>query len=331
MNISSNPDTTIVIPNHNGACWLPECLTSLRAQTLAPGEVIMVDNGSTDGSVDIAKKIIPTLNIIALSDNRGFAAAVNIGIRAARSEYIGLLNTDTSARPDWLLHLHDAIKSAPPSVGGVASRMVDMRNPGIIENAGDLLSWHGMAAKRGHGHPAGDFNSATGVFSPCAGAALYRRSFLHEAGLFDEHFFAYLEDIDIGFRGHWLGYSFQYVPEAVILHHGHGAAMPSRRYVELITRNRLLVLFKNLPVKSLVRHAHHIAYGQLFYLMAYRHPLHVLRGWISFLSLARHVRMSRTWLRQHRKVDASEVEQWMTSAHLERKPWSRRQQPPTPG
>jgi GT2 family glycosyltransferase len=318
MNTSSPPDIAVIIPNWNGARWLPDCLAALAAQTLRPAEIILVDNGSTDGSAELAQSACSTLCLIKFPVNRGFAAAVNAGIRQTRAPFVVLLNTDTRPRPDWLAVLAKTLADAPTEVAGIASRMVDMADPDRIENAGDLLSWQGMAAKRGHGLSTAEFNRPADIFSPCAGAAIYRRSFLESAGLFDEHFFAYLEDVDLGFRGRWMGFRFEYAPDAIILHQGHGAGLLHTRYVRLITRNRILLLLKNLPLRALLTHLHQILYGQWYYLIAYRRPLQVVRGWLMVIPLLPHLLRERRRLASLRRVPVTQVESWLSPIAPER-------------
>lgn len=318
MNTLSPPDIALIIPNWNGARWLPDCLAALAAQTLPPAEIVLVDNGSTDGSADRAQTLCPELRLIRFPHNRGFAAAVNAGIRETRSPFVALLNTDTRPDPDWLARLAHALTEAPAEVAGLASQMVDMEHPDRIENAGDLLSWHGMAAKRGHGRPAADFNRPSEIFSPCAGAALYRRSFLDAVGLFDERFFAYLEDVDLGFRGRWMGFRFGYEPTARVRHQGHGSGLHPARYVRLITRNRLLLMLKNLPISALLRHAHPLLYGQFYYAVAYRRPLSVVAGWISLIPLLPHLLRERRKLAARRVMSPSAAENWLTRTAPER-------------
>ena len=318
MNTSSPPDIAVIIPNWNGARWLPDCLAALAAQTLRPAEIILVDNGSTDGSAELAQSANPTLRLIKFPVNRGFAAAVNSGIRQSHAPFVVLLNTDTRPRPDWLAVLAKTLAEAPAEVAGIASRMVDMADSDQIENAGDLLSWQGMAAKRGHGLSTAEFNHSADIFSPCAGAAIYRRSFLESVGLFDEHFFAYLEDVDLGFRGRWMGFRFDYAPDAVILHQGHGSGLHHARYVRLITRNRILLLLKNLPLRALLTHLHQILYGQWYYLIAYRRPLQVVCGWIMIIPLVPHLLRERRRIASLRQVPVSQVESWLSPIPPER-------------
>ncbi len=204
----STQKVTIIIPVWNGAAWLAACLEALAAQSFRDFAVIVVDNGSTDNSRALVARHAPQATLIAWERNRGFAAAVNAGIRASRAPYVALLNVDTRPRPDWLANLVRAMEASAPDVGGLASTMLSMADPAVVDDCGDTLSWQGAAAKRGHGQLAAAFNQDADIFSPCAGAALYRKSFLDELGGFDERYFAYLEDIDLGLRGRLCGYRY---------------------------------------------------------------------------------------------------------------------------
>ena len=170
-----------------------------------------------------------------------------------------------------------------PEIGAINSQVLRMDRPGLIDNAGDELSWYGAATKRGYGRAAVELQHEREVFSPCAAACLYRRSFLVETGGFDADFFAYLEDVDLGLRGRLLGYKYLYLPTAKVLHKGHGAALPHSRYVEMMTRNRLLLFAKNIPGKLLLRHAAQLLHGQLYFIIAYARPWSSLKGYLSFI------------------------------------------------
>jgi GT2 family glycosyltransferase len=149
---------TVVIPNWNGVRWLGACLDSLAKQDLAPDfHTIVVDNGSTDGSVDFIKENYPEIEIVALAGNTGFANAANIGIERSASPYVALLNADTRAYPDWLSSLLRRMESAPADIAAIAPQLLRMDDPDRIDDAGDQLSWYGAALKRGHNAPAAGY------------------------------------------------------------------------------------------------------------------------------------------------------------------------------
>ncbi|MCX6992408.1 MAG: glycosyltransferase family 2 protein [Kiritimatiellaeota bacterium] len=308
----STPKVTVVIPVWNGAAWLAACLDALAAQSFRDFAVIVVDNGSTDNSRALVARHAPQAALIAWECNRGFAAAVNAGIHASCSEYVALLNVDTVPRPDWLASLVRTMDASAPDVGGLTSKMLAMTDPTVVDDCGDSLSWQGAAAKRGHGRSAAEFEIFGEIFSPCAGAALYRKSFLDELGGFDECFFAYLEDVDLGLRGHLRGYRYLFVPSAEVLHQGHGSGLPQARYVRLMTRNRILLFLKNLPMRLLIRHASSLLYGQLYFSIAYRRPLAALAGYLSVLPVLPHIVRERRAIRSKLKLTLAQVEHLLT-------------------
>lgn len=309
---AARPRVSVVIPNLNGVPWLPGCLDALAAQTFRDREVLLIDNGSTDGSVALLRDRYPDVRVRVLPRNVGFAPAVNIGIRASGGEYVALLNTDTVVRPDWLAALVRALDESPPETGAIASKMLSLDDDGRIDDAGDALSWTGAAAQRGRGEPAHLFTQREEVFSVCAGAALYRRSFLDAVGGFDERFFAYLEDIDLGLRGRLLGYHYLFDPAAEVLHKGHGSALPRARYVRLVTRNRVMLFAKSVPWSLLLRHLPRLLYGQFYFLIAYRRPLASLAGYLLLVPCLSHIWRERRRLQSSRRIDVAELERLLT-------------------
>jgi GT2 family glycosyltransferase len=180
--------------------------------------------------------------------------------------------------------------------------MLNLQNPDLIDDAGDSFSWYGSARKWGQGEPAAMYTRPEEVFSACAGAALYRRVFFEEVGLFDEGFESYLEDIDLGLRGHLLGYRCLYVPKAEVWHQGQGAGTPRPRYVYLMSRNRLAVITKNIPTGLLFKHANTLLFGQIYFFLVYKKPLRSLAGFFSFLYSLPGLLRQRRDIQRRRKV-----------------------------
>ena len=239
---------SVVVLNWNGRHFLEECLGSLRAQTLGDFEMIFVDNGSTDSSLDYVRQEFPEVRAIALNHNAGFAEGNNVGIRASTGEYVALLNNDTKAHPRWLESLRTTLDTHP-EIGFCASKIVLYDQPGVIDSAGDLFYTCGVGEKRGRSETdRGQFAQLQPVFGACAAAALYRRSMLEDVGLFDEDFFAYAEDVDLSFRAQLAGHKCLFVPEAVVYHHlqGTSRALPDES-LYLSRRNAFCVLVKNMP------------------------------------------------------------------------------------
>lgn len=248
-------EITVVIPNYNGIKYLKDCLTSLYAQEpdTPEFEVLIVDNASGDGSVEEARSCFPKVRIIRLSENTGFCHAVNVGIRESDSPYIILLNNDTKAKSGFINSLYKAI-SEDEDIFSASARMLMWDRPDLIDDAGDRYNVLGWAYARGKGQPADSYDRTADIFSACGGAAIYRRSILEQIGLFDEQHFAYLEDLDIGYRARIHGYRNVYAPGAQVLHFG-SASTGSRynpRKTELASANNVYVIYKNMPPLQLI-------------------------------------------------------------------------------
>lgn len=304
----SYPKVSVVIPNWNTQRWLAGCLDGLRAQQYKDFQIILVDNGSTDDSIAFVERCYPEVKLIALPQNKGFAAAVNLGIRQSCSDYIALLNVDTVPQPAWLAQLVQMMDRSPAEVGCLASKMLSLTNPELIDDAGDTLSWYGSARKRGSGQPAHHYSQVEEVFSTCAGAALYRRSFLEDVGEFDETFTSYLEDVDLGLRGRLRGYQYLYVPAAEVWHQSHGAGLARSRYVYLMTRNRLALIFKNIPAALLLKKARLLLFGQFYFFLVYKKPFHSLAGTVSFLINLPQILRQRRRIQQGKRVSNQSLE-----------------------
>lgn len=263
---------SVVIPNWNGVDLLPTCLDSLRRQTERAFETIVVDNASTDASVELINRDYPEVRVVALDRNRGFTGGVNAGIMAARGEVVALLNTDVEAHPRWLEAVLSAFED-DPRVGMVASRIMLFDRRHVFNSAGDQYGRDGIPRNRGvWEEDRGQYSRREYVFGPCGGAAAYRKSVLLDAGLFDERLFMYLEDVDLAWRAQSLGYRCLYEPEAVVYHRlsATGGGTLASYYTG---RNTVAVLVKNMPGPLLRRHWRSIVAAQG------RIALDALRAW----------------------------------------------------
>lgn len=242
----------VVIPNYNGIKYIEECLNSLMRMGNIP-EIIVVDNNSQDGSREIIDQRFKKVKLIPFSENKGFSVAVNAGILAAQSEYVFLLNNDTTVEPDTLSALEQVLDENP-NIFSVAARMLQMSAPDRLDGAGDLYCALGWAFARGKDKPADKYNKLCRIFSACAGAAMYRKELFDKIGLFDEMHFAYLEDLDLGYRANISGYQNVYAPETAVLHAG--SAVSGSRHnkfkVNLASRNSIYVIYKNMPFLQFV-------------------------------------------------------------------------------
>jgi GT2 family glycosyltransferase len=244
---------SVIIVNWNGRKFLPECLESLLYQAYRHFSIILVDNGSTDGSVDFVVQNYPEVHTIALPKNVGFSVANNIALKTVKTEYVALLNNDAVADPLWLQSLLGALESYPEA-GFAASKMLFYDNPEIIDRVGDVYTRAGTGLLRGRGMRADSYNAREWVFGACAGAALYRTQMLRDIGIFDEDFFLLYEDVDLSFRAQLKGYKCLYVPEAIVHHKGSSSIIyDSPISVYYSHRNLEWVYIKNMPAGLILK------------------------------------------------------------------------------
>jgi GT2 family glycosyltransferase len=248
------PSISIIIANLNGEAYLPDCLQSLLSQTFRDFEVILVDNGSTDRSLDLVKKDFPWVKVISLETNTGFARANNIGFQSSSSEFVATLNNDTIVAPGWLQALYDAAKNNSDT-GMVASKIYLGREGRELDSAGMLLYPDGMTRQRGHcEQDNGQFDGVTEVLFPSACAALYRHEMLKETGYFDEDFFSYCEDADLGLRARLAGWKAVFAPGATVRHlYSQTGGRYSQFKAFHVERNHFWVLIKDLPLSYIIQ------------------------------------------------------------------------------
>ena len=246
-------EVTVVIPNYKGEAYLRPCVESLLAGTGLEMDVIIVDNGSRDGCVEEVRRLYPQVECVCLDQNYGFCKAVNIGIRKAETPYVFLLNNDTLVCKGAVEALLASLKK-DRRIFSVEAKMIQYQDRTKIDSAGTFYNAFGWAYARGKDRPADQYRKRGPVFSACAGAAMYRREVFEEIGLFDEEHFAYLEDVDVGYRARIAGYRNVYEPMARIIHVG-SAASGSRHNefkVRLSARNNLYLIYKNMPVLQIL-------------------------------------------------------------------------------
>lgn len=255
-------EVSIVIPNYNGKAYLKDCLDSLLCQTAEDLDIVVVDNGSSDGSVPYVKEEYPGVRILELGKNYGFCRAVNEGIQASDAPYVILLNNDTKAEPGFVQELLLGIQRHPGAFS-CASRMVKMREPAKLDDGGDYYCALGWVFAYGKDKPVEYYLQERRIFSACAGAAIYRREVFDVIGYFDERHFAYLEDLDMGYRAKIFGYENWFLPKAVVHHVGSGTS--GSRYnafkVSHSSRNNIYVIYKNMPLLQIVLNLPFLAVG----------------------------------------------------------------------
>jgi GT2 family glycosyltransferase len=312
----------LVIPTYNGRGHLRTCLQAIRAQTFTDTHVIVVDDGSTDGTDRMMANEFPEFSYVPLAGNQGFAAACNAGIGTGSAELVALLNNDAIPEPEWLRYLVDAIKRSPEA-GALASKILLADGSGRFHAAGDTFFWTGLPNSRGVWEvDEGQYDVEKEVFSTCAAAALYRRSALEQARLitgdiFEPNFFMYLEDIDLGWRLRLLGFSIVYVPEARVFHHlsaTGGGSLASY----FVARNRFAVLVRNLPqeLKRTVwpRFAVQQVRQMITALAHLREPAARarIRGILAGLWFARTQRRKRRAIQSARRVELKRISKMLT-------------------
>ncbi len=262
---------SVVIPNYNGKRFLKACLGSLERQSFSEFETILVDNGSTDGSIPYVREKFPWVRLVALEQNGGFCRAVNAGIRAAKAPYVLLLNNDVAADKEFVGEMLSGIRRYKKCFS-CSAQLRNMHHPELVDDAGDYYCALGWAYALGKDKPLAAYQKPRRIFASCGGAAIYRKAVFEQIGYFDEAHFAYMEDIDIGYRARIFGYENRYLPKAVVYHAGSGTT--GSRYNEFKVRhsakNNVYVIYKNMPLLQFLINLPFLAAGflakQLFFI-----------------------------------------------------------------
>jgi GT2 family glycosyltransferase len=316
------PSVTAIVLNYDGAELLDVVIPSLQRQTYPRLSVLVVDNGSTDHSVALVRERWPDVRLVEIPQNIGVARALNRGIVESDTELVALLNNDIELEPRWLEELVAALLQHP-GAASVSGKLLRFDQRDVIDAAGDGMRWSSAAFNRGAGQPdRGQFDRAEPVFSACAGAALYRRAAFDDVGVFDEDFFAYLEDIDWSLRAQLRGYASHYIPTAVAYHKRGATTSGARnRYRVMQRRNQVWLVVKSYPAGVLLRHAPGIALLQLGLMIqdlregAFRS---YLRGWWRALAGMPRMLGKRRDIQRGRRAGAARLAEVVTP-----EPWAR--------
>lgn len=249
---AGEPEITVVVVNYNGGDYLRGCLGSLARQTFTNFETIVIDNASSDRSLERIVEAPERLTILRQQTNLGFAGGNNVGARAGKGRWLALLNPDTEAAPDWLESMMGAVAQRPTH-RMVACLQISLHEPDKLDGAGDCYLAYGYAWRGGFGHPLSSAPPEGECFAPCGAAALYPRDLFLDSGGFDERYFCYHEDVDIAFRLRLLGERCQYVPSAVVRHAGSAIAGRASDFAVFHgVRNGVWTYVKNMPGGLLV-------------------------------------------------------------------------------
>ena len=320
---SSAGAVDVVIPTLNGRDYLAGCLEALRGQTHPEFRVLVVDNGSRDGTAEMVRHRHPEVRYVELPSNLGFSVAVNRGIAESTAPMIALLNNDTLPKPEWLASLVKALEETP-GAGFVTSKVLRFDRPEIVDNAGDGMGRKGISYPIGYlERDEGQYDERREVFAACGAACLFRRELFDRVGAFDEDFFAYHEDADLGFRAQLAGFAGAYVPDAIVLHVG--SATSGGRIndftVRLSTRNNLHVLLKNLPTSFFARYAPRLLWGQVYWFlkMAIKegHLDAWLRGILESLRGAERMRAKRHRVLGSRAIELRDLDRRIRASERE--------------
>ncbi|HOO80508.1 MAG TPA: glycosyltransferase family 2 protein [Lachnospiraceae bacterium] len=267
---------SVIIPNYNGEAYLNQCLDSLLQQDVRSFEIIIVDDASTDHSIEEAKKkypendAFPQTKYLMHESNQGFCKSVNDGIKMASSPYVILLNNDTVVDAAFVRELYQAIHCSE-KIFSVGAKMVSLKDPDIMDDGGDYYCSLGWAFAPAKDRPAINYMKKARIFASCGGAAIYRKKLLEELGMFDENHFAYLEDIDIGYRARLMGYVNVFAPQALVYHAGSAAS--GSRYndfkARLSARNSIYLIYKNMPIWQIVLNMPHLIIGFMLKIVFY--------------------------------------------------------------
>ena len=261
----AQPGLTVVVLTYNRRELLDVVLTSLADQRYSDLAMVVVDNGSSDDTLQWLHACWPQVDVVALPRNVGVTAALNVGLRATRSEFVGLLNNDMELHPDCLGELLAALRTHPEA-GSAAPKLLSFHDRQVIDGAGDTFHWAGTGWRRGHGErDIGQYEQPQPIFGACGGATVYRRAALDTVGLLDEDFFAFYEDVDWSFRAQLAGFGCRYVPSAIAYHVGSATLGKGQtdftRYH--IWRNGIWVVLKDYPLPLLGWHLPRLAARQL--------------------------------------------------------------------
>ena len=307
----------VIIPNWNGQQWLGSCLESLQKQSFRDFQIIVVDNGSSDGSAEFVRANFPNVQLLALPTNTGFTGGINAGIRAGSADYICWFNNDAEAAPDFLTHLLQALQvREADGFGMAAARVLFYAQPDIINSAGGFVGPDGVGRDRGYRQTDGPaFDQECELFGPAGVAALYRREIFDKIGLLDDDFFLYSEEIDFNYRAQLAGYRCWYVPTARVLHRGSATTRRiSAKATRLASRNGLLALIKNIPSPLIFKLLPWIMVGQLYQLVLFARQGNfgpALQGKLEVIKLLPATLAKRRYIQAQRQISVAQFEQRM--------------------
>jgi GT2 family glycosyltransferase len=319
----------VIIPNWNGKEWLGACLDSLLAQIFTDFEIIIVDNGSNDNSIEFIHQNYSQVRLIALPENTGFSGAINRGTEASNSPYICWFNNDAIAEPDFLFNLLSSLKAKETEGFKLAAAKVTFLNqPTIIDSAGMFVRADGIG--RGRGYKQVDktlYNVESEIFGVGGVAALFNRKLFDEIGSLDEDFFLYSEDLDLNYRAQLAGHRCLYVPSAKARHVVSGSSRKiEAKAVRYANRNAVLAIIKNIPLTLLILHFPAIITGQIYQIVLYarRNQLKAaLLGKLDVIKVLPVMLAKRKIIQKNRKISLSQFSHQMRLGRNQPRFWQK--------
>ena len=319
-----SPRVSFVIPHWNKLEFLDRFLPPLLEQSYRDFEVIVIENGSTDGSVEHLRSRYPQVRLLEQSTNLGFAPATNLGIEASRAEFVAFFSNDVYADRDWLERMMEVMEREPDAAI-LASRLLWADDPERLYAAGDTYTVGGYPLNVGQGTLATDpaFAMNREIFCACTAAALFRRSALDEVkedwGYFDERYFAHGEDTDLGFRIRLRGWKAMYVADAVARHEGSASSDPGTAvFIRRTHRNGVMTLVKNYPGWLLLRHWYRVLFVGFFSIFMTPHRRAAVLGRWDALRMLPALLRDRRRIQSTRTVDLGRLEHLMREHRLTR-------------
>ncbi len=324
MSTPAAPRVSFVIPHWNKKELIDRFVSCLLAQTYRDFEIIVIENGSTDGSVEVFRERYPQVRLIELEENCGFAPATNMGIEASRAEFVAFFSNDVYAEPDWLERMLE-VMDANPDVAITGSRLLWADEPDLIYAAGDTYTVGGYPLNVGQNASADDpaYQQDRDVFCVCTAAALFRRRALDEVrqpwGYFDNRYFAHGEDTDLGFRIRLRGWRARYVASAVALHEGSHSSDPgSPAFIRRTQRNGMMTFVKDYPARILLRHWPKALAVFVASLYMTPHRRSALKGRLDAIRMLPELLRDRRRIQADLRCDLAELERLMLEHRLTR-------------
>jgi hypothetical protein len=312
MNGTGKVKVSFVTPHWNKLDLLKQSLKSLEKQTYQDFEIVIIENGSTDGSVEFIETHYPSIRLIKLPENVGYAPAANMGIRESRGEYIAFYSNDVYAEPDWLERMVEVLDNEP-SIGFCGGKILSNDNPDLIYAAGDTYTLGGYPFNIGQGEKNGEkFDSMREVFCVCTAAALFRKRVFDDVGLLEDMYFAHGDDTDLCLRAQLGGYRGLYVPDAVVYHEGGASSnVMSRDFIFRTNRNALMTFIKDYPFPIMVRHLPQIVQTFVLSLLYTPHKKAALLGRMNVLGYLPYLLKRRWQIQRSRRASLEYIERMM--------------------